>query len=704
MKKLFIALGVIVVVLIGAVVALVTLVNPNQFKPLIVEQVKKNTGYELVIDGDLSWEFFPSVGLSIGRTELRNPQGFSQQNLFAVDRVGVDVSVMPLLEQKLEIGNVVLDGATVSIERLNDGSTNLDPMTQNKESTPQEPQAQSSDTAGDNVVGASEPWSITLEGISITNASLSINDLQQQQTAELQDVNLTLSKFDFDQWASLQANVKGKNNQQIFAADLGLEFKLAKDFANYELRNIALQASFDDEVNKIESANIKLDTFAFDQLNALTFEVVGQLADLSLNTSGAAQLQVDQAIQNIALNEVSIETTLEGDSLPVSPLNSSLKSDIKFDVANSHLDLILSQFYALDTELDGKLAVTLADIAKVRFSLHSPNIDVDALTAKMAGENTQGKDEDAGSSDSQTASSEKEQEPDLSALKTLDVQGDITIDKFKASNVKLDTVKAVVKVNRGIAELSSFSANLYQGSIAANARLNGNKTPAAYTTTAAVKGVKVLPLLVDAAEVDVVEGTGNIDLDLAGKSLTPTGIKQNLAGIVKINFEDGAVHGINVAQLIRENYAKFTGKKIDDVDGPQKTDFSAMTATLRLNKGVMTTNDLAAQSPLLRVRGEGQANYLKETMDMTISTSVVGSLKGQGGADIDELKDVTIPVRIHGTWAQPKFALVFDDVMKAKAQKEIDRGLKKLDEKLGEKIKDEKTREAVDGLLKGLFN
>ncbi|MGR5413933.1 AsmA family protein [Vibrio astriarenae] len=704
MKKLFIALGVIVVVLIGAVVALVTLVNPNQFKPLIVEQVKKNTGYELVIDGDLSWEFFPSIGLSIGRTELRNPPGFSQQNLFAVDRVGVDVSVMPLLEQKLEIGNVVLDGATVSIERLNDGSTNLDPLTQNKESTPQEPQAQSSDTTGDDAVGASEPWSISLEGISITNASLSINDLQQQQTAELQDVNLTLSKFDFDQWASLQANVKGKNNQQSFAADLGLEFKLAKDFTNYELRNIALQASFDDEVNKIQSANIKLDTFAFDQLNALTFEVVGQLADLSLNTSGAAQLQVDQAIQNIALNEVNIETILEGDSLPISPLNSSLKSDIKFDVANSHLDLVLSQFSALDTELDGKLAVTLADIAKVRFSLHSPNIDVDALTAKMAVENTQGKDEDAGSSDSQTASSEKEQEPDLSALKTLDVQGDIAIDKFKASNVKLDTVKAVVKVNRGIAELSSFSANLYQGSIAANARLDGNKTPAAYTTTAAVKGVKVLPLLVDAAEVDVVEGTGNIDLDLAGKSLTPTGIKQNLASIVKINFEDGAVHGINVAQLIRENYAKFTGKKIDDVDGPQKTDFSAMTATLRLNKGVMTTNDLAAQSPLLRVRGEGQANYLKETMDMTISTSVVGSLKGQGGADIDELKDVTIPVRIHGTWAQPKFALIFDDVMKAKAQKEIDRGLKKLDEKLGEKIKDEKTREAVDGLLKGLFN
>ncbi|GAL09556.1 AsmA protein [Vibrio astriarenae] len=79
MKKLFIALGVIVVVLIGAVIALVTLVNPNQFKPLIVEQVQKNTGYELVIEGDLGWTFFPSVGLSIGRTELKNPEALASQ-------------------------------------------------------------------------------------------------------------------------------------------------------------------------------------------------------------------------------------------------------------------------------------------------------------------------------------------------------------------------------------------------------------------------------------------------------------------------------------------------------------------------------------------------------------------------------------------------------------------------------------------------
>ncbi|QIA63857.1 AsmA family protein [Vibrio astriarenae] len=693
MKKLFIALGVIVVVLIGAVIALVTLVNPNQFKPLIVEQIQKNTGYELVIEGDLGWTFFPSVGLSIGRTELKNPAGFSEPNLFAVDRVGVEVSVMPLLDRKLEIGNILLDGAKVNIERLKEGSTNLDQLTQKGTSSAEKPQTQSTDTQASEQ--SAQDWAISLAGLTISNASLSINDQQQQQVTQLQDVNVTLSQFDFEQWATLQANVQGSNNQQVFAADLALEFLLGKDFARYELRNIVLDASFSDEVNKLERASLKLDRFAFDEANTLSFEVAGQFAELGLKTSGNAEVIVDKAIETMSIDSLTVATTLEGSSLPVSPLESNLAADISYQVSKGHLDFVLESFKALDTELDGKLAVTLDEIAKVRFSLHSPNIDVDSLLAKMAPEQ-QGKGEGSTSEDAQSSKSAKEQEPDLSVLKTLDVQGDVAIDKLKANNVKLDSVKTELKVNRGVAEITSLSANLYEGSIAANARLDANKAPASYTTKAAVKGVKVLPLLVDAADVDLLEGTGNIDMDLKGKSLTPTGIKQNLAGTVKINFADGAVHGINVAQLIRENYAKFTGKKIDGVDGPQKTDFSAMTATLKMNKGVVTTNDLAAQSPLLRVRGEGQANYLKETMDMTISTSVVGSLKGQGGSDIDELKDVTIPVRIHGSWAQPQFALVFDDLLKEKAQKEINRGL--------DKIKDEKTRKAVDGLLKGLFN
>ena len=173
---------------------------------------------------------------------------------------------------------------------------------------------------------------------------------------------------------------------------------------------------------------------------------------------------------------------------------------------------------------------------------------------------------------------------------------------------------------------------------------------------------------------------------------------------LSVRFADGAVNGINVAQMIRDGYAKFKGKSIDGKEGAQKTDFSAMGATLNLSQGVVSTKDLTMQSPLLRIGGEGKANYINETVDFLVRTSIVGTLEGQGGKDINELRDLTIPINVSGKWEKPKFKLVFDDVLKQKAQKELDRNLEKLDEKLGDKIKDEKTKDAINNAIKGLFN
>ncbi|WP_227646894.1 AsmA-like C-terminal region-containing protein, partial [Klebsiella pneumoniae] len=69
------------------------------------------------------------------------------------------------------------------------------------------------------------------------------------------------------------------------------------------------------------------------------------------------------------------------------------------------------------------------------------------------------------------------------------------------------------------------------------------------------------------------------------------------------------------------------GQSAEEADVVKKTDFSAMTTTLKLDKGEVTTNNLSLQSPLLRVHGEGKANYLQETVDFLVRTSVVGTLK-----------------------------------------------------------------------------
>ncbi|MEZ8203324.1 AsmA family protein [Vibrio splendidus] len=708
MKKLLIFIAVPVLVVVAAILALVLLVNPNQFKPLIVEQAQKHTGLELVIEGDISWQFFPSIGFELGQTELRNPEGFTQPNLFKVDTVGVDVSVTPLFSNQLEIGNITLDGAEFYLETLKDGRKNIDALTQasapqesepvadaSSESTPAPQEQSATDASG---------WTINLAGVTVSNALFEMDDKQAGSFTKLYDVSLNLSEFAVDTWTTATFAASGENNQQKFSANGSAEFKLAEGFASYALRNIDLNAKFNDPATSIESAKIGLNTFEFDKVNQLTYAVIGNAAGLDLDLKGGGELTVDSAISKVTLNKLTLDSTFKGDTLPQSPMKVDMLSDLSFDLNKSHLSFVLEKLQANAIALDGKADVTLSEIPKVRFSLHSPNIDLDEFlglgnsteTASTAPSGSAG----GSTSNSGSSAPAKEVEPDLSALKTLDVKGDITIDKFKANNAKMQNVKTAFSVNRGIAELTSFTSNLYQGSISATAKLDARKTPATYTAKKKIRGVKVQPLLVDVANNDMLEGTGNIDVNVKGKSLTPTGIKKNLVGTIVINFEDGAVNGINVAQLIRENYAKIKGEKVESTNEAQKTDFSAMKATLKVDKGWVSTNDLSAQSPLLRVTGQGKANFINETVDFLVRTSIVGSLEGQGGKNIDDLKDVTIPIKVTGQWADPKFALVFDDVLKQKAQKEIDRGVNKLTDK----IKDEKTKEAVDGLLKGFFN
>ncbi|CAH7227190.1 AsmA protein [Vibrio chagasii] len=708
MKKLLIFIAVPVFIVVAAILALVLLVNPNQFKPLIVEQAQKHTGLELVIEGDISWQFFPSIGFELGQTELRNPEGFTQPNLFKVDTVGVDVSVTPLFSNQLEIGNITLDGAEFYLETLKDGRKNIDALTQASASDASAPAA---DTTSEPAQAPQEQsaaetsgWTINLAGVTISNALFEMDDKQAGSFTKLYDVSLNLSEFAVDTWTTATFAASGENNQQKFSANGSAEFKLAEGFASYALRNIDLNAKFNDPTTSIDSVKLGLDTFEFDKVNQLTYAVVGKAAGLDLDLKGGGELTVDKAISKVTLNKLTLDSTFKGDTLPQSPMKVDMLSDLSFDLTKSHLSFVLEKLQANSIALDGKADVTLSDIPKVRFSLHSPNIDLDEFLGLGSSTETASTapSGSAGGSTSKSGSSApaKEVEPDLSALKTLDVKGDITIDKFKANNAKMQNVKTAFSVNRGVAELTSFTSNLYQGSISATAKLDARKTPATYTAKKRIKGVKVQPLLVDVAGNDMLEGTGNIDVNVKGKSLTPTGIKKNLVGTIAINFEDGAVNGINVAQLIRENYAKIKGEKVESTNEAKKTDFSAMKATLKVDKGWVSTNDLSAQSPLLRVTGQGKANFINETVDFLVRTSIVGSLEGQGGKSIDDLKDVTIPIKVTGQWAAPKFALVFDDVLKQKAQKEIDRGVNKLTDK----IKDEKTKEAVDGLLKGFFN
>nr|WP_269808583.1 AsmA family protein [Enterovibrio nigricans] len=366
--------------------------------------------------------------------------------------------------------------------------------------------------------------------------------------------------------------------------------------------------------------------------------------------------------------------------------------------------------------VDGEANVVLADIPAVRFDVHSSKINVDAFlgnpNSSTQGDKPAGNSESAGEPATPSTPPAKKQplsdvEPDLSALKALDIAGVITIDDFIASNVQVTDVMANFAVNRGKVAINQFDANLYGGTIAAKGSLDASVSPARYQVTKGMKNVNVQLLLVAAAGQDMLSGKGNIDVNVSGVGLSEKRLRSGITGTVGINFVDGAINGINIPEMIREAKATLKGKRAEYVDEARKTDFSGMSATFNLGKGIASTRNLKVEAPALRVHSEGQTNLLNETLDFDVFVSVVGTSKGQGGKDIDELKDLTIPVKINGTWQAPgykldvKALLSSNKVLETKARKEAERGLKKL---LGDKADDDKVKQVTDKLLKGLFN
>ncbi|MGF1737117.1 AsmA family protein [Photobacterium satsumensis] len=717
MKKIIMALLAVVVVAVIGIAALVALVDPNQFKPMIAEQVKKATGRDLVIEGDISWRFFPSIGFDIGKTEFKNPQGFAEPNLAQFDQAELSVSVMPLFSQQLEIGNVSLLGGRVFIQTLENGVSNLDGLS-GQETT--ESTAESAETPTEPSVSGPAPtaeqqaWQISLAGVEISNASALIIDDKAGSQTEVDRLDFTLDQFAPGEWTAAQFDIAGSAGELSFSAEGQTELLIAEKLDGAELKALSLKASAKDAVNDIRNANISLDSFKLGDWSTIEFAIEGEVPDLSFNTQGSTKLMVDEAIKLISLKDAKLNTDVKGASLPRPEMAIALEADATYQLEKGLAELPRLKAAVDELALNGNASFQSADIPVIRFDLSSDKIDLDAfLGSEEKSTDSQGSGDatssKAGSAESAGSAGGKatDQEPDLSVLKTLDLAGKLAIEQFKAANAHMSNVKLALSIKNGVLDLSGLDANLYQGSMHATAKIDANGQLPTYRVKKQIKGVQIQPLLMDVAQNDTLAGSGDISVNVSGTGLAEKRMRENIAGTIDIRFADGAIYGVNVPEMIREARATLKGQKAEYVKEEKKTDFSAMTATIKLGKGVASTSNLDIDSPLLRINGNGSTSLVNETIDFAVNTSVVATSKGQGGKDIDEVADLTVPIDVKGNWSEPAFSLNLAQLLKQnnelekKAQREVERGLEKL---LGDKAKDDDIKKAADKLLKGLFN
>jgi AsmA protein len=112
----------------------------------------------------------------------------------------------------------------------------------------------------------------------------------------------------------------------------------------------------------------------------------------------------------------------------------------------------------------------------------------------------------------------------------------------------------------------------------------------------------------------------------------------------------------------------------------EKTDFSELTASARIEDGVARSDDLDLKSPYLRVGGSGRFDIGAGRIDYTARATVAQTATGQDGADLAALRGVTVPVQLSGPFESIDWKVQWSAVVASAVENRLK---DKIAEKLG---------------------
>jgi AsmA protein len=427
----------------------------------------------------------------------------------------------------------------------------------------------------------------------------------------------------------------------------------------------------------------------------LSVNIQGSQPKLDMQAGLKTRLTFNPGQHSIALEDLAVEA--KGAAADFKSLAFQATGGATVDGAKERAQAQLAGKFD-ETSFKARLGIDGFATPAIRFDVEMDRLDVDRYLAPAPAGGQQ-----------KPAAGGPEPRFDLTGLRALRAEGTLKIGSLKANNVKGSNVQLAVKANGGRVNLDPVTADFYQGKLASAITINAAPATPTFAVRHRFNGISVGPLVKDLADSDLLEGKGDIAADVTSQGNTVSALKKALAGTASLKLADGALKGIDIGGSIRDAKARLgalRGEQTQAADKSQKTDFSELTATFRIANGVARNNDLDMKSPLLRVGGEGEINIGADSLNYLVKASIVGTSKGQGGRELEDLRGVTVPVRVSGPLASPSYKLDFGRAATDAAKQRLTDELQK---RLGGGAKDsavpeeKKSGGSTRDVLRGLF-
>jgi AsmA protein len=605
--------------------AFLYVIAPTQaIKERLIALVQVQTGRTLTINGAASLTLYPALGVRLTDIVLSAPPGMDGGPFLTAAALDLQIPLLPLLQRRLVADQFVLQQPTLTLRTNRAGQKSWD-FAANQTRPPQTKPDTGLPAVVDTKLAASAL--VAASGGSVSLASLSALRLRD---VRIEDGTLVIENAATDarqefraidavvQLESIRAPAKISGSLLWRAETVPFDLEIASPLDLLEGRKSG--------VSIFSTAKLLQASIAGDLTLAPVPQLTGAI-DMSSNTG------------RVALDWLGVsmpKTVMVSDALTTLALKGRIK------LTSSELTLNDATLAMDGAQATGDLSIVPGPKRPlVTATLTVSDLAADTVLASAV----------AGAT---PAIGSAEPPIDVAWIEAVDADATLTLSNLTWRGLVVAKATSTLALKDRVFKLRVKDSVLHGGRGYGALLLDARKPATRIEANATVQSVQLGPVLTAALGLKTLDGKGDMTGGILAIGQTRSEMLAGMLGQSRIAISDGAIVGINVPSMIR---ALQRGTLTGWTDEPSaRTDFSTLTATVSITKGVARNDDLLITGPLLRASGAGSIDLRQGTVDYAARPALVAPAAGQDGTGtaLPKLPAIEIPLRIVGPLARPE--------------------------------------------------
>jgi len=731
---ILIALTAIVVL---ALIAITTLIDPNDYKDQIEKIAKEKAGYSLHINGDIAWSLYPQIGFAINDLVIDDPSvsngSSSTPALATLSKATLDLALMPLFSQQIQLNGLLIDGLTLKLKKDKAGKGNWEAPKISATTSPKvltTPAASTSTQTTQATPAKSTAIAFTANYVTIKGGQVQFTDEQTKQTLALSDLNFDAKNIEPEKAfpLALSFNFSQQKPALNVGAQLNTQLTLANQFDEISLNDFQLSADVKGDATKNQTLPVKLmmDTkvkLSTQQLDITKLSLA--LADLAVSGNVAIKDWGTTKSLNgsIKLSPFNVKTLLPklGIAAPVTANTASLSQvGVSTKIAGTASDLVLNDLaIQLDqTNINGQ--VNLSE--RITFNLAGTSINVDdylppkpekAETTKSSANTTT-----ANQSTSQKAKTSAKSAPTSTApllpietLRSLNLGGELTMKGITINKMPMENMIIKVGAKSGLVQLKQLSGNLFAGNFLVDATINAKGKQPVIQANKKLQGINISPLTIALTGKEVTSGDLSLNASFSTTGNSIDAIRGNAKGNALLNITKAKLDLSSLLSGIQQSVPAFSQQLESQKDKLRPEDEATLKANVAIDGNKLLITKVTGGRQYEQIQSsKGTFDLITLKMNVPVELTITCEANDKNCPANKNLRNTPWPLICKGQLGvTPNKQLCRPDtskigqIVKTKAKEKISQ---KLSEKLSEKFggKDDADLSEKDRAKKQLIN